>query len=144
MSRYDYYESIERRIEKLERELARKYELFGLFKKKDKGSTGGKVGASKKLTYDQLDDFISDLKKYEPKVYNNTSIGIKELNGSSGKSNVLTIVCDKPATSFNMKFIIFLSVNIPFAHTGCIIYFNDMILKFQSVCVFISNDSLTI
>ena len=107
MSRYNYYESIERRIEKLERELARKDELFGLFKKKDKGSTGGKVGASKKLTYDQLDDFISDLKKYEPKVYNNTSIGIKELNGSSGKSNVLTIVCDKPATSFNMKFVIY-------------------------------------
>ena len=107
MSRYDYYESIERRIEKLERELARKDELFGLFKKKDKGSAGGKVGTSKKLTYDQLDDFISDLKKYEPKVYNNASIGIKELNGSSGKSNVLTIVCDKPATSFNMKFIIY-------------------------------------
>ena len=62
MIRYNYYESIERRIEKLERELARKDELFGLFKKKDKGSTGGKVGTSKKLTYDQLDDFISDLK----------------------------------------------------------------------------------
>ena len=47
MSRYNYYESIERRIEKLERELARKDELFGLFKKKDKGSTSGKVGTSK-------------------------------------------------------------------------------------------------
>lgn len=45
MSLYNYYESIERRIEKLERELARKDELFGLFKKKDKGSTGSKVGA---------------------------------------------------------------------------------------------------
>lgn len=101
MNRYDYYESMERRIEKLERELARKDELFGLFKKKDKGSKGVK---SVRLTRDQLDDFLSDLKKYEPSVINNTSSKVEELESSRGKFHVLRIVCRPYATDFDMEF----------------------------------------
>lgn len=57
MSRYDYYESMERRIEKLERELARKDELFGLFKKKDKSSTSGKTSKDTVVSQNQIKEF---------------------------------------------------------------------------------------
>lgn len=60
MSRYDYYESMERRIEKLERELARKNEIFGLFKKKDKGSNNSnnsKNGKDAYVSQNQIKEF---------------------------------------------------------------------------------------
>lgn len=57
MSRYDYYESMERRIEKLERELARKNEIFGLFKKKDKGGKSGKNGKDTYVSQNQIEEF---------------------------------------------------------------------------------------
>lgn len=58
MKRNDYYESMERRIEKLERELNRKDEIFGLFKKKDKKA--GSSGSNKEQVYvskEQLEKF---------------------------------------------------------------------------------------
>lgn len=60
MSRYDYCESLERRIEKLERELYRKDELFGLGSK----NRGVTISNGKNLMKMLKSSIQPDLRKY--------------------------------------------------------------------------------